>query len=86
MRKSLAEISALLDAFIEWDTDDKSVITTDSCLLFAEHVNLTLISQREALIDALKAASNAINNQAPDLALLEIDRIIQRIDGWEHND
>lgn len=86
MRKSLAEISALLDAFIEWDTDDKSVITTNSCLLFAEHVNLTLISQREALIDALKAASNAINNQAPDLALLEIDRIIQRIDGWEHND
>lgn len=86
MKKSLAEISALLDAFIEWDSDDKSVITTDSCLLFAEHVNLTLISQREALIDALKAASNAINNQAPDLALLEIDRIIQRIDGWEHND
>lgn len=86
MRKSPAEISALLDAFIEWGTDDKSVITTNSCLLFAEHVNLTLISQREALIDALKAASNAINNQAPDLALFEIDRIIQRIDGWEHTD
>ena len=27
-----------LEAFMEWDTEDKSIVTTISCLMFAQHM------------------------------------------------
>jgi len=35
------------------------------------------------LIDKIRTMNNAINNEAPDLALLEIDRVNKIIDGWD---
>lgn len=35
------------------------------------------------LIDKIRTMNNAVNNEAPDLAILELDRIMQTIDGWE---
>lgn len=36
------------------------------------------------LTETFKAMDNAIKNGMPDFALLEVDRVIQMIDGWEN--
>lgn len=35
------------------------------------------------LVDALKTVSNAIDNQAPSMALWEIRRVIQTVESWD---
>ena len=40
----------------------------------------------EILVSAFKTMSNSINNGMPDFALLEVDRIMQVIDGWENDE
>jgi len=38
------------------------------------------------LTETFKAMDNAIKNGMPDFALLEVDRIMQMIDGWEKDE
>lgn len=35
------------------------------------------------LIDTIKTISNAVNNESPDMALWEINRIMPIIESWE---
>lgn len=35
------------------------------------------------LIDKIRTMNNAVNNEAPGFAILELDRIMQTIDGWD---
>jgi hypothetical protein len=35
------------------------------------------------LIEAIKIISNSINNESPDMALWEVNRVMQTIEQWE---
>lgn len=38
-----------------------------------------------ALTQAIKTMYMAVNNEAPDLMLLELDRTMQMLEGWEND-
>jgi hypothetical protein len=44
--------------------------------------NLTDKEKIDYLIEALKTVSNAIDNEAPSMALWEVRRVMQTIDSW----
>ena len=37
------------------------------------------------LIEKIHVMNNAVNNEAPDLAILELDRMLQQITEWENS-
>ena len=44
------EITKRVGTFFEWDTDDRSIVTSTSAKLFAEHVALQSLARQRELI------------------------------------
>jgi hypothetical protein len=43
---------------------------------------MTIEEKLEYLIEKIRVMNNAVNNETPDFALLEIERVCQMLDGW----
>lgn len=60
------DIQAEFDAFFEFDTDDRSVVTSVSCRLFAQRIAaLTEARVRKKIADELGLLERAYANQRP---------------------
>lgn len=65
------------DKFFEFDTDDKSIVLSVSCRLFAEHIAQLAATPLQPLTD--EQISNALKLTAPPTSLvLRITRAIER--------
>ena len=67
------EIAKRFETFFEWDTDDRSIVTSTSAKLFAEHIaGLAVAAEREA---CARAASIALLGADKSLS----DRVLNAI-------